>query len=62
MTTKITNLSLIKRCSVLDGLVMLEKLPIERIKALLKSDLLLMAWDWDNYENEKAQKKYFIVL
>ena len=34
-------LSLAKRSSILDGIVMLEKLPIERIKALLKSDLLL---------------------
>lgn len=62
MIRKITNLSLIKRCSVLDGLVMLEKMPIERIKALLKSDLLLMAWDWDNYENEKAQISAYLKL
>lgn len=55
-------LTLAKRSSVLDGLVMLEKMPIERIKALLKSDLLLMAWEWDNYENEKAQISAYLKL
>lgn len=48
-------LALLKRQSVLDGLVLLEVLPLERIKALLKSDLLLLAWDWENYSNEKEQ-------
>jgi phage/plasmid-associated DNA primase len=62
-TTNTTlSLTLAKRSSVLDGLVLLEKLPIERIKALLKSDLLLMAWEWDNYENEKAQITAYLKL
>lgn len=55
-------LTLTKRSSVLDGLVMLEKLPIDRLKALLKSDLLLMSWEWDNYENEKAQISAYMKL
>jgi phage/plasmid-associated DNA primase len=55
-------LTLAKRSSVLDGIIMLEKMPIERIKALLKSDLLLMAWEWDNYENEKAQISAYLKL
>ena len=49
------SLAIAKRQSVLDGLVLLEVLPLERIKALLKSDLLLLAWDWENYSNEKEQ-------
>ena len=65
-------LTLTKRQSVLDGLIMFEKLPAERIKALLKSDLLLLLWSEDygydahkkqiaeNYANEKEQlQKYF---
>lgn len=48
-------LAIVKRQSVLDGLVLLEVLPIERIKALLKSNLLLLAWEWENYSNEKEQ-------
>ena len=55
-------LTLCKRTSVLDGIVLLEVVPIERIKALLKSDLLLMAWDWDNYENEKHQINAYLKL
>lgn len=64
-------LTLIKRSSVLDGLVMFESIPIERIKALIKSPFLLMAWgddyNWDFhkklimelYANEKVQiEKY----
>lgn len=49
-------LCLEKRSSILDGLVLFEKVPIERIKALLKSDLLLMTWDKEEmtgYANEK---------
>jgi len=60
-------LTLAKRSSVLDGLVLFEKIPAERIKAFLKSDLLLLTWDdmsdmtltnrqiAENYANEKAQ-------
>ena len=48
-------LCLEKRSSVLDGLVLFEKVPIERIKALLKSDLLLMNWDKEYFANEKLQ-------
>lgn len=55
LNTTTLPLALAKRASVLDGLVLLEVFPIERIKALLKSDLLLLAWDWDNYSNEKEQ-------
>lgn len=56
-------LSLAKRSSVLDGIVMLEKLPIERIKALLKSDFLQMTqWEYDNYENERAQITAYLKL
>lgn len=67
-------LTLSKRSSVLDGLTLIEKIPIERIKALLKSDLLLMLWSEDygydahskqiaeNYANEKEQiSKYFKI-
>jgi len=65
-------LTLTKRSSVLDGLTLFEKIPIERVKALLKSDLLLMLWSEDygydphkkqiaeNYANEKIQiSNYF---
>ena len=53
-------LTLIKRQSVLDGLVLLEVVPLERLKALLKSDLLLLDWEWDNYSNEKEQIKAYL--
>jgi phage/plasmid-associated DNA primase len=67
------SLTLAKRSSVLDGLVMLEKMPIERIKALLKSDLLLMVWESEDmtltqkqiaetYANEKAQINAYLKL
>jgi hypothetical protein len=66
-------LTLAKRQSVLDGLTLFEKIPVERIKALIKSDLLLLLWSEDygydahkkkqiaeNYANEKDQlQKYF---
>jgi len=65
-------LTLTKRHSVLDGLTLFEKIPIERIKALIKSNLLLQLWSEDygydshkkqiaeNYANEKDQlQKYF---
>lgn len=55
-------LTLSKRSSILDGITLLEVVPIERIKALIKSDLLLMAWDWDNYENEKQQLNAYLNL
>ena len=55
-------LTLNKRISVLDGLVLLEVIPIERIKALLKSNLLLLTSVWDNYENEVAQIKAYMAL
>ena len=60
-------LTLVKRSSVLDGITLVEKIPAERIKALIKSDLLLLLWSEDygydahkkqiaeNYANEKAQ-------
>lgn len=60
-------ITLAKRQSVLDGLILVEKIPAERIKALVKSDLLLQLWSEDfgydahkkqiaeNYANEKAQ-------
>lgn len=59
-------LTLTKRSSVLDGIVMIEYVPVERIKALLKSNLLLLTWgedyNWDfhkklimeQYANEKV--------
>ena len=40
-------LALIKRQSVLDGLEMYEVLPLERIKALIKSPHLLLT-EWSN--------------
>ena len=40
-------LTLNKRQSVLDGLILLEVIPIERIQALLKSNLLLLSWGED---------------
>jgi phage/plasmid-associated DNA primase len=65
-------LTLAKRSSVLDGLSLFEKIPAERIKAFLKSDLLLLTWDdmtdmtltnrqiAENYANEKDQLfKYY---
>ena len=59
-------LTLEKSVSVLDGLEMVEVVPMERIQALLKSDLLLVVWDKEKetgYPNEKEQigsyyKKY----
>lgn len=67
MSTNIKlSLALTKRSSVLDGIVMIEYVPVERIKALLKSNLLLLTWgedyNWDfhkklimeQYANEKA--------
>jgi hypothetical protein len=61
-------LTLAKRQSVLDGLTLFEKIPVERIEALIKSDLLLLLWSEDygydahkkkqiaeNYANEKDQ-------
>jgi phage/plasmid-associated DNA primase len=59
-------LTLTKRQSVLDGINMIECVPEERIKALLKSNLLLLTWgedyNWDfhkklimeQYANEKV--------
>jgi phage/plasmid-associated DNA primase len=65
-------LTLTKRSSVLDGLTLIEIIPQERIKALLKSNLLLTLWGeeygydahskqiTENYCNEKEQiSKYF---
>lgn len=63
------NLVLEKRSSTLDGLNLIEVIPNNRIKALLKSDVLLLTWgDLDddggdihkkqiieNYKNEKDQ-------
>jgi hypothetical protein len=62
MTTPIS-LTLNKRTdSALDGLQMYEIVPLERIQALLKSNLLLLAWDepwasheWNKFANEKTQ-------
>jgi phage/plasmid-associated DNA primase len=64
-------LMLSKRSSVLDGITLLEVIPIKRIKALIKSNLLLLSWgedyNWDfhkklimeQYANEKDQiQKY----
>jgi len=64
MTTQPLPLTLAKRFSVLDGMVMIEFVPVERLKAVLKSDLLLSSWsedyNWDShpqflesYPNEK---------
>jgi len=51
MATQPLPLTLAKRCSVLDGMVMIEYVPLERIKALLTSNLLLLSWgedyNWD---------------
>lgn len=67
-------LTLSKRSSVLDGLTLFEKIPVERIKALLKSDLLLLLWSEDyrydahkkqiaeNYANEKVQIQNYYKL
>jgi phage/plasmid-associated DNA primase len=65
MTTQQLPLTLAKRRSVLDGMVMIEYMPLDNIKALLKSNLLLLSWgedySWDfhkklimeQYMNEK---------
>ena len=61
------SLTLSKCASVLDGLVLWEVVPLERLKALLKSNLLLMSWDEDyhqlmveQYANEKIMiGKYY---
>jgi len=64
MATQPLPLTLAKRCSVLDGMIMIEYVPVERIKALLTSNLLLSSWsedyNWDAhplfnewYPNEK---------
>ena len=46
-------LALTKRASVLDGLVLLEVMPINRIKALLKSNLLFLSWsDEHNFDSK----------
>jgi phage/plasmid-associated DNA primase len=64
METQILELTLLKRQSVLDGLVLMEILPLQRLKAIIKSDLLLIVdWKFDNYPNERTQivnymKKY----
>lgn len=55
-------LTLSKRQSILDGINLFEIVPIERIKGLIKSDLLLKAWDWDNYDNEKKQLQEYLKL
>ena len=67
-------LTLSKRSSVLDGLTLIEKIPIERIKALLKSNLLLTLWGeeygydahskqiTENYCNEKEQIAKYLKL
>lgn len=64
--------TLVKRSSVMDGLTLIEKIPIERIKALLKSDLLLTHWQtkrtdsshkkqvMELYNNEVAQLKEYL--
>lgn len=71
MNTNALPLTLNKRSSVLDGLTLLEVIPIERIKALLKSGLLLLAWDenynWEGcdyfqYKNEKEQLTAYYKL
>lgn len=61
------SLALERRASVLDGLTLVEIIPEERLKAFLKSDLLLTIWGDDfqtdahkkqiaeTYANEKAQ-------
>ena len=70
MSQQTLSLTLTKRQSILDGLTMMEKVPIERIRALLKSDLLCLIWDDDddphkkmlaeNYANEKAQMSSYL--
>jgi len=67
-------LTLVKRSSVLDGLLMIEIIPLERIKALIKSNLLLLLWGQDygydphkkqiaeNYANEKEQLQKYLKL
>lgn len=73
-TTAITAIPLaLSKCqSVLDGLVLLEVIPIERIKAVIKSNLLLLSWgedyNWDfhkklimeQYANEKVQMQKYL--
>jgi phage/plasmid-associated DNA primase len=63
-----------RNSSVLDGLVLLEYLPIERIKALLVSNLLLLSWgedyNWDfhkklimeQYKSEKDMIATYLSL
>jgi phage/plasmid-associated DNA primase len=67
-------LMLTKRYSVLDGLTLFEKIPVERIRALLISNLLLLLWSEDygydthkkqiteNYANEKQQIQNYYKL
>lgn len=74
LNTTTLPLALTKRASVLDGLVLLEVIPINRIKALLKSNLLLLSWgedyNWDfhkklimeQYVNEKKMISDYLAL
>lgn len=60
-------LGLIKRSSVLDGITLLEQFPIERLKALFKSNLLLLTWDEEyeyetKYANEVEQLSKYMKL
>lgn len=71
-TTASLPLTLLKRSSVLDGIILLEVIPAERIKALIKSNLLLLSWgedyNWDfhkklimeQYTCEKDQIKSYL--
>jgi len=71
MSTQPLSLTLAKRCSVLDTLIMIEFVPSERIKAVLKSNLLLSEWsedyNWDSfqgfsemYPNEKIMLQAYL--
>jgi len=61
MTTSlppIPSLAIEKRESMLDGIVLLEYFPIERVDALLKSEHLLSQWDYSNYSQKTASQFY----
>jgi len=63
------DISITKRCSApLDSVVLLEYIPIKRVKALINSDLLRLDWIPNRrgilkeYANEKEQLKQYLKL
>jgi hypothetical protein len=51
-------LGISKHASTLDGLELLEVIPVERLKALIKSDLLLQVWDKNDEHSNQKRKLY----